>query len=356
MSSSFSPAIIKRYGNLFEKVIDFQNLHGAWQRAARSKRKKVYVNEFFASLEENLFQIKHELEAGAYTWGAYYTFEISDSKKRIISAPVFRDRVVHHAIGRVIEPIFDRNFIKNSFACRVGKGTLAGVRAYEKIINGHPELVYALKGDIQKYFPSIDHRILFSLIQRKIKDKKLLDLLESLIFTGQGKGIPIGNLTSQLFANIYLDKFDHYLKEDLRVHYYLRYMDDFVVMHQDKDYLQEVRKKGEEFLKEKLLLTLHPHKRHISKIDNGLTWLGYRVFQGYYQRVRTRNVVNFRRRLKRLEKAYRKGNIPILSVQASIASWFGLSRHANAFNLSRTVFAERDIRNLGKYFLCKALP
>lgn len=180
-------------------------------------------------------------------------------------------------------------------------------------------------------------------------------LLKSLIFTGQGKGIPIGNLTSQLFANIYLDRLDHYLKEDLRIKHYLRYMDDFMILHKDRDYLKKVRERIEVFLKQRLLLTLHPHKRHITKIDEGIKWLGYRIFRGYYKRVLTRNVVNFKRRLKRLEKFYQNADIDILYVQSSIAGWFGLSKHADAFHLSQTIFAERDIQNIGKYLLCKGL-
>jgi len=344
---------MKRYGNLFESVVDFQNLIKGHNQASKGKKHKNYLTEFNLELEENLLQIQSELINEKYVWGDYYTFEVKDSKKRIISAPVYRDRVVHHALCNIIEPVFDKTFIDNSFACRKGKGTLAGVKAYETIINTNPELKYVLKCDIQKYFASIDHCILFEQVSKKLKDKKMLDLLQALIFTGAGKGIPIGNLTSQLFANIYLNKLDHYLKEEAGIKYYLRYMDDFLVVHENKDYLREIREKIKIFCKAELTLTLHPNKQHISNIENGLTWLGYRVFRNGYKRVRTANVVRFRQRLKRLEHDYQKGQITQSEVHASLSSWIGLSKHANAYNLSQSIFAERDICNLGKYSLCK---
>jgi len=344
---------MKRYGNLFESVVDFQNLAVSFKQASRGKKQKVYIIEFFLDLEENLLQIQSELEREEYMWGGYYIFEVQDSKKRLISAPVFRDRVVHHALCNIIDPIFDRTFIAHSFACRKGKGTLAGVKAYERFINSNRKLTYVLKCDIQKYFPSIDHDILFRLVEKKIKDQKLLNLLRTLIFTGAGIGIPIGNLTSQLFANIYLDRLDHYLKEDCGINHYLRYMDDFLILHENKNSLREIREKIKIFLKEELSLTLHPKKQHIIKIDSGLNWLGYRVFRDGYKRVRTVNVVRFRRRLKKLEDDYQKGRISQGEVYSSLASWVGLSKHANAYNLSKNIFAERNICNLGKYSLCK---
>lgn len=180
---------MKRYGKLFERVIDFKNMLRAFQQASSGKKERAYVNVFFAHLEKNIFRMIREMEAQDYRWSKYYIFEINDRKKRMISAPVFRDRIVHHAICNVINPIFDKIFIEHSYACRAGKGTLAAVKAYEKMINHHPELICNLKCDIRRYFPSIAHRILFHLIQRKTRDKRLLHLLKSLIFTEQGKGI-----------------------------------------------------------------------------------------------------------------------------------------------------------------------
>ena len=342
---------MKRYGNLFDNIVDFQNLILGHHRASLGKKHKNYVHEFNLDLEENLLQMQTELINEEYIWGDYYTFEVQDSKKRIISAPVFRDRIVHHALCNIIEPIFDKTFIDNSFACRKGKGTLAGVKAYEKIINTNSNLKYVLKCDIQKYFASINHELLFRLILKKLKDKRLIKLLQALIFTGADKGIPIGNLTSQLFANIYLSQLDHYLTEELKVKHYLRYMDDFLVVHENKDYLREIRKKIAVFVTTELELTLHPNKQHISTIDNGLTWLGYRVFRHGYKRVRTANVVRFRRRLKKMDVDYNHGQIKQSNVHASISSWIGLSKHANAYNLSKSIFAERDIGSLGAYSL-----
>jgi RNA-directed DNA polymerase len=357
---------MKRKGNLITQIASFDNLIMAYKKAARGKRNRSYVKRFYLKLEENLFAIQSELLSGNYNWGEYNVFEVTDSKKRIIHAPQFRDRVTQHAINNILEPIFDTTFISTSFACRKQKGTLAGVIAYEKAIK-NSGTKYVLKCDIKKYFDSINHTILFTLLNKKIKDKILLKVLSSLIFNGKNAGIPIGNLCSQLFANIYLNQLDMFIKhklpspngEGLGVRHYLRYMDDFVLFAESKENLQQLRIKIEHFLIEELQLVLHPNKQHILIVGNGVTWLGYRVYPNKYKRIANRNVVRFRNRLKQLNLRYVKKEITLPEAQQIIASWFALSKHANAFHLSKNLFSENflhsDIASLARYMMCKQM-
>lgn len=348
---------MKRTGNLISQIASFDNLLLAYKKAAKSKRNRNYVKRFYLKLEENLLEIQKKLLQGLYIWGTYNVFEITDNKKRIIHAPQFKDRVTQHAICTIIEPVFEKTFIDNSFACRKEKGTLMGVVAYEKAIK-NKDLKYILKCDIKKYFDSIDHDILFKLIEKKIKDKALLAILKNLIFT-ENKGIPIGNLCSQLFANIYLNQLDTFIKQELKVKYYFRYMDDFILLDGSKEHLQQLRTKIEIFLKEELKLTLHPNKQHIMVIKNGVNWLGYNVYPTNYKRVAERNVLRFRERLKQLNSKYIRNEITLPEAQQIIASWFALSKHANTFNLSKDIFSENflhsNIISLAKYMMCKTL-
>jgi retron-type reverse transcriptase len=349
---------MKRVGNLIEQIAGFNNLLMAYKNAAKGKRNRNYVKRFYFRLEENLLEIQEQLLSGTYSWGTYNVFEITDNKKRLIHAPQFRDRVTQHAICAVIEPIFDRTFIDTSFACRKDKGTLAGVIAYEKAIKDK-SLKYALKCDIKKYFNSIDHEILFKLIERKIKDKTLLIILRNLIFTDDRQGIAIGNLCSQLFANLYLNQLDVFVKCELKAKHYFRYMDDFVILDNSKEHLQQLRTAISVFLKQELHLTLHPNKQHILLAKNGVNWLGYNVYPENYKRVAERNVLRFRKRLKQLNSKYMSNKITLSQAQQVLASWFALAKHANTFNLSKQLFSENflhsDIASLARYMMCKQM-
>jgi len=223
---------MKTHQGLFEQVSDFHQLHQAFVEASHGKRHQAVVRQFEYRLEDHLIEIKEELEQERFRWGAYHAFWISDPKRRLIHAAPFRDRLVHHALNRVLEPIFDNSLIFDTYACRKGKGALAAVHRYESFMNKLQGCGHVLTGDIHRYFATVDHAILKALGRRKVGDQKLLRLLDSLIdsFQGDGaRGIPIGNLTSQLFANIYLNPLDHFIKEQLRQKYYIRYMDDFVI-------------------------------------------------------------------------------------------------------------------------------
>jgi retron-type reverse transcriptase len=268
---------MKRHNNLWTEVIDFANLIEAARKAERGKRFKPNVLRFNDNFAGELQQLREELESKTYRPGEYFTFEIVEPKKRMISAAPYRDRVVHHALCNVIAPIFERTFIRDSYANRVGFGTHRALRRFTEFARSNR---YVLQCDVRKYFPSIDHEILKRIIRRKIKCQDTLWLIETIIdasneqeevieyFPGdelwtpyeRRRGLPIGNLTSQFFANVYLNGFDQFVKERLLARYYLRYVDDFALFGDDRFWLAEARKAIEEYLAS-LRLVIHPKKR-----------------------------------------------------------------------------------------------
>jgi retron-type reverse transcriptase len=347
---------MKTHKNLFHRVTAFGNLYQAFREASRGKRNQPDVQRFEYHLEERLWEIKRELEAGGYCWGGYRSFWINDPKPRLIHAAPFRDRVVHHAIHQILEPIFEPSFIYDTYACRKGKGTLSAVLRYDEFVRRLKGKGYVLKCDIKRYFPSIVHVILKSLIRRKIGDTKLLRLLNSLIDTyhdSDDKGIPIGNLTSQLFANIYLTPLDYFIKEQLKQRCYIRYMDDFVILGKQKNELWDILKGIKGFLDTYLKLGLNFKRVAVMPIEKGIDFLGHVIFLDGYKRIRRRNVVNFRKRLKWLSISYSEGTVLYDHARSSIASWLGLVKYANAFYLSRAIFSEHDVDNVGKRLMIK---
>ena len=285
---------MKRQGGLFERVISFQNLLAAAHRAQRGHRKKAGPAEFHFHLERNLLTLHDELVSDAYQPGAYRMFWIRDPKRRLISAAPYRDRVVHHALCRVIEPVFERTFIFHSYANRLGKGTH---RALDRASACCRRWNYVLKCDVEKFFPSIDHQILLGLIGRKIKCGRTLALFERIIaasnpqepmlryFPGdhlftpyeRRRGIPIGNLTSQFLANVMLDPLDHFAKEELHRRGYVRFADDFLIFGDDKSALHGLLETLRRFL---IPYRLHLHRRKcvVQPTKVGVPFLGWRLF------------------------------------------------------------------------------
>ncbi|MCB1808134.1 MAG: RNA-dependent DNA polymerase, partial [Candidatus Competibacteraceae bacterium] len=265
---------MKRLGNLWPQVIAFDNLYRAWRKARKGKSRSTAVVDFELGLEHHLLALQGELLNGIYQPGNYRLFTIYERKARVIAAAPFRDRVVHHALMNIIEPLLDRRFIFDCYACRAGKGTHAAVDRYQHWSRRYR---YALKLDVRQYFPSIDREHLKAKLRARIKDRSVIELLDRIIDAGpnpNGKGIPIGNLTSQFFANLYLDDFDHWIKETLRAPAYLRYVDDMVLLSDDKRQLADWR----EHIRARLYqerLQLHPNKAHISPTRCGLNLLGY---------------------------------------------------------------------------------
>jgi len=347
--------IMIRHGHLFERIISFDNLVAAAKDAARGKRFKPAPALFQFGLESNLLQLQEELATRTYRPGPYHTFQIRDPKPRLISAAPYRDRVVHHAICRVVEPIFEREFIHDTYACRRGKGTH---RALNRASRWCRQFRYALKCDVVKFFPSIDHEVLMLLLSRKIKCRDTLELLRIVIagsnpqeqvhhyFPGDDlltplerrRGIPIGNLTSQFFGNVMLDPMDHFLKETKRCRGYVRYADDFLVFNDDKILLNDLLAELRAFLG-RYRLQLHPRKCQVLRVRDGLPFLGWQLFPDH-RRLRRGTGVRIQRGLKRLARAYSRGEVELSRVRASVASWIGFLRHGDAWGLMRKLLQD----------------
>ncbi|MEB3826032.1 RNA-directed DNA polymerase [Phormidium sp. CCY1219] len=286
---------MKRYGNLFPQIVDYANLIKAARNAARGKRFRENVLRFNYNLEAELETLQLELYSKSYLPGPYQTFEILEPKRRMISAAPYRDRVVHHAVCNIIAPIFERSFIGDSYANRLGYGTHRALQRFTKFARSNP---YILQCDIRKYFPSIDHAILKEQLRRKIKCRDTLWLLDTIIdgsneqetiilhFPGDDllaplqrrRGLPIGNLTSQFFANVYLNGFDHFIKEELKVKKYLRYVDDFALFSRDRSFLADARIGLESYLAT-LRLKIHPIKSQLFETRKGANFVGFRVLR-----------------------------------------------------------------------------
>jgi retron-type reverse transcriptase len=327
----------KTYGGLYPAVYGFQTLLSAFRLASKGKRESGEVLNFSRKLEENLIILQNELIWHTWTPGPYRRFVVREPKRREISAPIFRDRVVHHALVSVIEPLFDRKMIPRSFACRKGKGTHAAVeaaRSYIRECHAKWGNFYVLKCDISKYFPSIYHERLKEIVHRTVRCKDTLWLIDRVIASGDegdetAVGVPIGALTSQLFANIYLDTLDHHVKERLREPYYLRYMDDFVFFSRDKAHLQELKEEVTRFLTEELALSLNP-KSGIFPWRHGLNFCGYRTWPTHTL-PRRANVYRMQRRLRKMTKLQDAGKITKETVTQVLMSWFGYMRHCDSY-------------------------
>lgn len=329
---------MRRHKDLFRGIVSFQNLLLAAKLAQRGKRFKRATSRFNFSLEHELWTLQAELSSGTYQPGDYRHFTIYEPKRRLISAAPYRDRVVHHAIHNVLKPIFDPTFIHDSYATRKGKGTHAAIDRFQRFAQISP---YVLKCDIRQYFPSIDHEILMRLIERKIACSPTLELIGKILNSHVSPvapslpparwGIPIGNLTSQFFANIYLNGLDHFIKEQLGCRHYLRYMDDFVVFHGDKAFLWDVKGRIVEYLKT-LKLELHDGKCRIFKTARGMPFLGLVVFP-QRRRIKRENYLRYRRRLKGLQKSYQKGAIGLTGIRQSVCAWIGHAKHADTVRL-----------------------
>jgi retron-type reverse transcriptase len=346
---------MKRAGNLWPGLVSFDNLLGAAKDAARGKRSRPDVAWFLLNLEPELLRLQRELRSGEYRPGPYRTFQVREPKPRLISAAPFADRVVHHALTRVLEPIFERRFAPNSFACRKGMGTH---RALASAWQASCRFSYVLKCDVQKYFASIDHAILKELLARVVKCRPTLDLAADIIdgwnqqhetlsyfpddtlFTPfeRRRGLPLGNQTSQFFANVYLNGLDQLVLRELRPGHYVRYVDDFLLFDDEKRQLGEMRARVEDFLGG-LRLRIHARKSRVYRAKDGVTFLGWRVFPTRLGLVRS-NVVDWRRRLKAMSKAYRAGIMRLNEATIRVRAWIAHAEHGNTWKLRAQLFDE----------------
>jgi retron-type reverse transcriptase len=339
----------RSYNNLFPQIASFENLHAAWEAARRGKRRRRDVAAFELRLESELLRLERELQAGTYRPGRYRSFYIREPKRRKISAAPFRDRVVHHALCRVIEPIFEARFSGASYACRVGKGTHRAADHAQALLRRHR---YVLKADVAQFFPSIDHAILLGLLARHIACRPTLDLCGRIIAGGDGvlaseyamqffpgddlfaalrpRGLPIGNLTSQFCANVYLNPLDTLLQRELRLPH-VRYCDDILAFADDTATLHHAREALAGHAAG-LRLTLHPAKTRIYQAGEGVEFVGYRLFADH-RRLRRANVRRFVRRLKRQQRAYHARRLTAARLRASLTSWIAHAKHADTYHL-----------------------
>lgn len=327
---------MKRKGNIFAQIISFENLCAAAYRAFRGKKLNSSVSPFVFNLEKEVIALHEELTRKTYRPLPYGIFEIREPKVRQICSSHFRDRVVHHAICNALEPLIEKKLIFDTYACRIGKGNHAAVIRAKGFARKN---LFFLKCDISKYFPSIDHAILKEHLARLLKDRELLDLLY-LIIDHQvpnnegGKGLPIGNLTSQYFANLYLSPLDHHLKDYLRTKYYIRYMDDFLIFEKDKEPLWQILEEIRVYLQLKLRLNLKEKVTKIAPVSEGVPFLGFRIFDNLV-RLQRPNLIRFRKKMRARERAYLSGDIDESELVQSTSSMLAFIKHANTTVLRR---------------------
>src|SRR3989338_7315779 len=323
-------------GSIFEHIVSVENLFSAWREFKKGKTKKPDVIEFALNLEDNIFALRYELILGKWICGGYVKFSIKDPKPRIIHKATVRDRVLYQAVYRVLYPIFDKTFIHDVYSSRKEKGTHAGIKRLNvflrKLSSNYNKPVYALRCDIKKFFDSIDHEVLINLLKHKIDCTETLSLLEKIIDSFHktpGKGLPLGNVTSQIFANIYMNSFDWYVKRELNAKYYIRYCDDFVLASCDKDVLLNNIRHMDHFLSENLKLTLHSNKIEIRKLRQGIDFLGV-VLLPYRIVTRTKTKTRIVKKSARLLLEFQAGNITKDKLSQSISSYLGHMGHTKS--------------------------
>lgn len=325
--------------NLFEEIVSLKNLFSAWKEFKEGKTKKKDVKEFEYNLKNNIFSLYNELARKDYQHSVYYPFYVKDPKLRYIHKATVKDRVLHHAVFRILYPIFDRSFIFDSYSCRINKGTHRAVNRLQyfakKVSRNNTKGCFILKCDVKKYFDSINHDILTDLIKNKVKDKNVIWLVDIIInsyLTSPGFGIPLGNITSQLFANVYLDELDKYIKQELEIKYYIRYCDDFLILDVDKEHLKFLTRKVGDYLGKKLKLSLHPNKVIIRKYRQGIDFLGYIVFP-YHRVLRVKTKKRMIRNIQHKLSYYNQRVITKNSFNQTVQSYLGVLKHCNSHKI-----------------------
>jgi len=347
--------------SLLSKVGEWSNLQLAFRKAAKGKRGKPATAKFEFHLGDELAELQEQLLADAWIPGGYRHFSIKEPKRRLISAAPFRDRVIHHALCNVIEPIFERSFIHNSFANRVGKGTH---RAIERFHSYSKQYRYVLRADIRQHFASIDHAILLKILHRQLTDSSLDSLLIKILESGQhahteeyvmqwfpgddllaqnrARGLPIGNLTSQFWSNCYLNPFDHFIKRELQCKAYLRYVDDFALFSDSKSQLQNWRNAIMERLS-KFRLVIHEHACQVNPCASGVPWLGMVIYPNY-RHLKARKARFATQHLKKRYEKWRSGEISFAELDASVKGWVNHASHADTWQLRKIVLANASTK------------
>jgi RNA-directed DNA polymerase len=337
--------------NDYEKVSNFESLYRANKSARRGKQTQAEVIVFEMNLGYHLWKLKTDLDSKRYKTKPYYTFMIYDPKKRKIDALHYADRVIQHSLcDNVLAPFFERRLIYDNAACRIGKGTHFAMDRLTLFLREHYKkhktTGYILKCDIRKFFDNIDHEVLKEKLAKVIPDQEVLRLLNQIVDSynkDTGKGLPLGNQTSQWFSLYYLDEMDRLIKEKLRIKHYTRYMDDFILVHESKDYLKHCLQEIKALLTDKLKLELN-EKTQILPIKNGAEYLGWRFYLTntgkVIKRLRTSNKRRFKRRLKQFVKEYKCGKMELEEIKRSLSSYNGHLQHGHTYKLKQKLYGD----------------
>ena len=353
--------LAKTWRGLFLKVTAFENLFAAYRKARLGKRWREDVATFDFHLETNLWALKEELDGGTYRPGSYESFFVFEPKRRLVSKAPFRDRVVHHALVNVLEPLYEPTFIFDSYACRKDKGTHRAIDRCQEHVKRYR---YCLKGDLVKFFPSVDHQVMLSILATKILDARLMDLLARILDGGKDvleseypmhffpgddllaccrpRGLPIGNLTSQFLSNVLLNELDRFVKGELRARAYVRYGDDFLLFADDKRSLHAARD-GIAARLEPLRLLLHPRKTQVMTARDGIAFLGFRIFP-HRRKLLRNNIAIATARCRALSRAYARGEVDVGKVSASVLSWVAHAKHGHTRAIRRNVLTHLRLR------------
>lgn len=313
----------------FEDIISVENLLEAWQEFLKGKRSKPDVQQFSFNLMDNIFDLHYDLLNHTYKHGKYQEFKIADPKPRTIHKASVRDRLLHHAVYRKLYPFFDKIFIADSFSCRHDKGTHKALNRFREfayiVSKNNTKPCWILKCDIKKFFASVDQNTLVKILGRYIPDKNIINLIQEIIFSFKPNGLPLGNLTSQLFANVYMNEFDQFVKHELKEKYYIRYADDFVFLSRDKKTLTQLVPVVKRFLEDNIKLQIHSDKIFIKTIYSGIDFLGWVHFSDH--RVLRTKTMN--RMLNRVNASHSK---------ETINSYLGLLKHGNTGKIKEAFF------------------
>jgi len=359
MALALETFTVKTHNNLYSDICSYNNLFFAYLKARKGKTKKDYVIEFEKNLSDNLNSLRTELLLHSYEPKPLKTFILRDPKTRKISKSNFRDRVIHHALCSVIEPIFQKTFIYDSCANIKGKGNLFALKRFDKFKrkvtkngsgiknrfnDGNFVKGYCLKADIKHYFQEVNHEVLLKILKRKIRDSKVMWLIKKILGnspSGKGKAkksMPLGNLTSQFFANVYLNELDYFVKHKLKIKYYIRYVDDFIILHKDKNILEKWKEEINNFLKINLKLELHPDKSRVIPLSKGVDFVGFRNFY-YFRLLRKRNTKKLKQKINQ--------KITKTKLFEIYQGWQAYSRWADSYNLRKEMlnFIHKTIHN-----------
>lgn len=344
----------------YEEIVSLENLLEAWKDFLNGKRSKKDVQKFSLHLMDNIFSLHNDLVNHTYSHGGYQAFKINDPKPREIHKATVRDRLLHHAIYRILYPFFDKTFIADSYSCRLEKGTHRAINKFRsyfhKVSKNNMKTCWVLKCDIKKFFANIDHEILIAMLKESVPDENIIWLSGKVIrsFTSPQPspkrrggfaniGLPLGNLTSQLFVNIYMNKFDQFVKHKLKARYYIRYADDFVILSENRKWLEKQIYIFRHFLDTELKLKLHPDKISIETVSSGVDFLGMVIFSNH-RILRTKTKRRMIKNISKKRESLRRKLISQESFDQSVQSYLGMLKHCNGYNIKEKFNAHQTQR------------